>query len=86
MNDHQTSNTTEACQVLIKQLGIKAGDNVIELGTGTGTFAIQAARIGAKVNAVDVFEAMLTYPQQKASIAGVKSLNFDHAGFSYLRT
>jgi ubiquinone/menaquinone biosynthesis C-methylase UbiE len=78
---NQTSNTPEACQVLIEQLGIAADHNVIELGTGTGTFAIQAALIGAKVYAVDVSQAMLTYAKQKASIADVKSIDFHHAGF-----
>jgi len=78
---NQTSNTPEACQVLIEQLGIAADHNVIELGTGTGTFAIQAALIGAKVYAVDVSPAMLTYAKQKASIADVKSIEFHHAGF-----
>lgn len=78
---NQTSNTPEACQVLIQQLGIAAGDNVIELGTGTGTFAIETALIGAKVDAVDVSQAMLTYAKQKASIAGVESLEFHQAGF-----
>ena len=78
---NQTSNTPEACQELIKQLGITAGHNVIELGTGTGTFAIQAALIGAKVDAVDVSQAMLTYAKQKANKAGVESIKFHHAGF-----
>lgn len=78
---NQTSNTPEACQDLIQQLGITAGHNVIELGTGTGTFAIQAALLGAKVDAVDVSQAMLTYAKQKANQTGVKSVEFHHAGF-----
>jgi ubiquinone/menaquinone biosynthesis C-methylase UbiE len=78
---NQTSNTPEACQVLIEQLGIAAGHTVIELGTGTGTFAIQSALVRAKVYAVDVSQAMLTYAKQKASMAGVESIEFHQAGF-----
>lgn len=78
---NQTSNTPEACQVLIKQLGIAVGQTVIELGTGTGNFAIQSALVGAKVYAVDVSQAMLTYAQQKANTAGIDSIEFHHAGF-----
>jgi putative AdoMet-dependent methyltransferase len=78
---NQTSNMPEACQVLIEQLGITAGHTVIELGTGTGNFAIQSAIVGAKVYAVDVSQAMLNYAQQKANTAGINSIEFHHAGF-----
>ena len=78
---NQTSNTPEACQVLIEKLSITPDNTVIELGTGTGNFAIQSALIGAKVYAVDVSQAMLNYAQQKANTAGIKSLEFHHAGF-----
>lgn len=78
---NQKSSTPEAEQILIERLGIEAGDTVIDLGTGTGTFALQAALVGAKVYAVDVSQAMLTYAQEKAIASGVKFIEFRKAGF-----
>jgi putative AdoMet-dependent methyltransferase len=79
---NQRSSTVEAEQALVKQLSIKSGDTVIDLGCGTGTFAIQAALTGATVHAVDVSQPMLTYAEQKAAAAGVKNrIQFHHQGF-----
>jgi len=78
---NQKSSTPEAEQALIEHLGIATGDTVIDLGTGTCTLAIQAALVGAKVYAVDVSQAMLTYAGQKATASGVDSIEFHHAGF-----
>lgn len=77
----QKSNTTEVNQELIQRLGIGKGHSVIEIGTGTGTFAIQAALAGANVYAVDVSTAMLAYAQKKASAANVANIEFHLAGF-----
>lgn len=66
---------------VLDKLGVKAGEVLIDFGAGTGTFAIQAARRGAKVFAVDVSAAMLEFAQAKAAQAGVRDLTFCHAGF-----
>jgi len=66
-----------------ERLGIKAGHTVIDLGTGTGTFAIQAALLGAKVYAVDVSQAILM-PKKRRSLMGLSRLS-SQAGFN-LRT
>jgi cyclopropane fatty-acyl-phospholipid synthase-like methyltransferase len=68
---NQISSSVEEEQELMTQLGISAGHAIIEFGCGTGTFAIQAALVGAYVYAVDVSQAMLQYAQQKAQKAGV---------------
>lgn len=54
---------------------------MIEFGTGTGAFALQAARQCARVYAVDISSAMLEYANVKAKKAGIKNILFRHGGF-----
>lgn len=78
---NQTSSTVEVEQALVAQLGISSGHTVIELGAGTGTFAIQASLAGAYVHAVDVSQVMLAYARNKAHRVGATNIEFHHAGF-----
>lgn len=78
---NQKSSTIEAERTLVNRLGISAGNTAIDIGCGTGTFAIQAALAGAKVYAVDISQAMLTYAQQKAQAANAVDIEFHNAGF-----
>jgi ubiquinone/menaquinone biosynthesis C-methylase UbiE len=55
--------------------GLKAGDSVLDLGTGTGMLAIAFARAGMAVTAMDPEPEMLEAARAKAVAAGV-SLNF----------
>lgn len=77
----QPSSTPEKEQALVLRLGISSGHTIIDLGAGTGTFAIQAAITGASAHAIDISQAMLTYAQSKAQKAGVTSIQFHQAGF-----
>ena len=56
---------TESLHVL-DSLGIKSGNVLIDFGSGTGTFAIQAAKRCNKVYAVDVSPAMIERAKTKA--------------------
>ncbi|OWY65127.1 SAM-dependent methyltransferase [cyanobacterium TDX16] len=78
---NQTSSTVAAERSLVAQFGISRGHTVIDLGSGTGTFAIQAALAGADVYAVDVSKTMLAYAQEKAIEAKAENIQFHHAGF-----
>lgn len=53
-----TSSIPEKEQALILRLGISSGHTIIDLGAGTGTFAIQAAITGASTHAVDISQAI----------------------------
>lgn len=75
----QFSSRPELEQVLVKRLDILPGHVVADLGAGTGTFAIEAARAGAIVYAVDISQAMLSYAQRKAG--DVSNIHFHQAGF-----
>ncbi|MDM9381083.1 class I SAM-dependent methyltransferase [Chlorogloeopsis sp. ULAP01] len=77
----QTSSTPQKEQALVKRLGISLGHTVIDLGAGTGTFAIQAALEGAFVHAIDISQSMLAYAQQKARKMGASTIKFHRAGF-----
>lgn len=79
--DRNQKSSIQAEQALLKQLGISKGHRVIDFGTGTGTFAIQAALSGAHVYAVDISQAMLTYAQDKACAVGAETIEFHHGGF-----
>ncbi|MBD2099744.1 class I SAM-dependent methyltransferase [Leptolyngbya sp. FACHB-261] len=78
----QLSSTPEKEQALVARLGIGSGHTVVDLGAGTGAFAIRAALSGAAVvHAVDISQAMLTYAENKAQQAGVEQIQFHRAGF-----
>jgi ubiquinone/menaquinone biosynthesis C-methylase UbiE len=80
--DRKQRSTAEKAQALVQRLGIARGQVVIDLGCGTGTFAMQAALAGASVHAVDVSPLMLRYVQQQAAAAEVlEQMQFHHQGF-----
>ena len=62
-------------------LGLASSDVLIDFGSGTGTFAIAAARRCARVHAVDVSQAMIDYAKAKAIRAGISNIIFLTAGF-----
>ncbi len=69
------------CASILEVLSLTPQSVVIEIGTGTGAFAIHAARCCANVFAVDISEPMLERAQQKAGKAGLENITFCHAGF-----
>jgi ubiquinone/menaquinone biosynthesis C-methylase UbiE len=54
---------------------------VVDLGTGTGQFALAAARRFGHVTAVDVSPAMLALVRERAADAGLGNLDCVRAGF-----
>jgi len=69
------------CTAILDTLAVTKQSVVIELGTGTGAFAIHAARRCASVYAVDVSSIMLEYAKQRSVKAGLENISFCHAGF-----
>jgi ubiquinone/menaquinone biosynthesis C-methylase UbiE len=68
-------------RALIARLGLGPGQVVVDLGCGTGSFALEAARRGLAVHAVDVSRAMLDRVAAKAEAEGLAKLSVHHAGF-----
>lgn len=70
---------------ILDRLDLKNNHKIIDFGSGTGAFSIQAASRCEKVLAIDVSEAMLEFAKQKARKAGVSNIEFHHAGYlSYM--
>jgi putative AdoMet-dependent methyltransferase len=74
-------NVEKENELILESLRVKPEHVLIDLGTGTGAFALQAARHCAKVYAVDVSRVMLEYAKRKAEKAGVSNIVFCHGGF-----
>jgi ubiquinone/menaquinone biosynthesis C-methylase UbiE len=65
--------------------GLDQTSTVVDLGAGTGRFALAAARRFGQVIAVDISPAMLGLLRERAAAAGVANLRCVRAGFlSYL--
>jgi len=61
--------TTPVAANLVAFAGIRAGQRVLDVGTGTGVAAITAARSGAEVCALDLAPELLEQAKQDAAIA-----------------
>ena len=68
-------------QEILNFLELQADHTVLEIGTGTGEFALSAARHCSKVYAVDLSEGMLRYAEKKARSEGVSNVKFLLGGF-----
>jgi putative AdoMet-dependent methyltransferase len=65
---------------IILRLGLGPESVVIDLGSGTGAFALNAAKKCKEIFAVDVSSAMLDYCRQKAEQEGLSNIVFYNAG------
>lgn len=66
---------------LLRGLGLDEGSVLVDLGAGTGAFALAAAPHCRRVIAVDVSPAMLEVIAAKAEARGMTNLAVAHAGF-----
>ncbi len=63
--------TTPVAGQLVKFAGIRPGERVLDIATGTGVVAITAARAGAQVSALDLTPPLLEVARENAGVAGV---------------
>lgn len=61
--------TTPVAAELVRFSGVHAGERVLDVGTGTGVVAITAARLGARVEALDLTPELLAQARENAQIA-----------------
>jgi ubiquinone/menaquinone biosynthesis C-methylase UbiE len=67
--------------VLLQQLGLHRHSEVVDLGAGTGQFALAAASACARVVAVDVSSVMLQRLQAKINEAHLSNVEVVQSGF-----
>ena len=65
---------------IIQKLGLGLGSIVIDMGSGTGAFALHAARKCRTVYAVDISAAMLEYCREHAERQGLTNIVFCQGG------
>jgi putative AdoMet-dependent methyltransferase len=65
---------------VINALGLKPDDIVIDMGSGTGAFALNAAKHCRTVYAIDISKAMIGYSREKAAKEGIKNVIFCEGG------
>jgi ubiquinone/menaquinone biosynthesis C-methylase UbiE len=68
---------------LVERAGIHDGDRVLDLATGTGEVAVRAAKLGAKVTAIDIASPMIEKARRRAEEAGA-DIAFDVGDAEYL--
>lgn len=68
-------------QERIELLGLDKQSSLIDMGCGTGAFAVHAADYYKKIYAVDVSQLMINHARRKANEAGIDNIEFHHGGF-----
>jgi SAM-dependent methyltransferase len=63
--------TTMPAARLVKHADIRAGDRVLDVACGTGVVAVTAARLGARVTALDLTPELLAAARDNVRTAGV---------------
>ena len=66
---------------LLRDLGLSESHTLVDLGAGTGTFALVVAPLCRRVVAVDVSPLMLSLLRQKAEQAGIENIECVRSGF-----
>jgi SAM-dependent methyltransferase len=74
----------ESGEALVKDLDITSGLNILDLGSGDGTTALPAARLGAEVLGVDIASNLVAAGNQRAQSEGLTNLRFQEGDASDL--
>jgi SAM-dependent methyltransferase len=69
---------------LVKDIGVEPGMQVLDLGSGDGTTAVPAAKLGADVQGVDIASNLVEAGNRRAQEAGLDNLRFQEGDASNL--
>ena len=67
--------------ILVKALSPSPESTILEIGSGTGEFAIALSKLCHKLYAIDVSPVMIDYAREKARFNKVGNIEFYNAGF-----
>ena len=67
--------------ILVKALSPSPESTILEIGSGTGEFAIALSKLCHKLYAIDVSPVMIDYAREKAGFNKVGNFEFYNAGF-----
>jgi ubiquinone/menaquinone biosynthesis C-methylase UbiE len=79
-HSHSARNDAEY-QAILDRIDPQSDWTLMDIGAGTGTFALAAAERCREVLAVDVSQAMLDIAASKAAAVGIENMKFLHGGF-----
>lgn len=68
--------TTPVAGRLVRFARIRPGERALDVGTGTGVVAITAARVGAKVSALDLSPVLIDEARRNGRIAGFDDISW----------
>ena len=74
----------ESGEALVRAIGVAPGERVLDLGSGDGTTALPAAKLGADVLGVDIASNLVRAGQARAREAGLANLRFQEGDASAL--
>jgi SAM-dependent methyltransferase len=84
MDNAFTANTLSEVDFLVKELELKPGATILDVGCGTGRHAVELARRGFAVTGVDLSEGMLAEARKHAAGARVE-VTLIHANAARMR-
>jgi ubiquinone/menaquinone biosynthesis C-methylase UbiE len=61
----------EVARVLVERVGVRPGEEMLDVATGSGNVAIPAAALGAAVTGLDLTPKLLDAARERAAVAGV---------------
>lgn len=68
-------------ELIFNHLKLSKNSSLLDIGAGTGLFAIEAAKICQKVIAIDISEVMLEQARKFAKSENLKNISFIKGGF-----
>ncbi|MCM3135812.1 class I SAM-dependent methyltransferase [Paenibacillus polysaccharolyticus] len=71
----------EEAETIANHIHLGPSDRILEVGTGTGNYALKASKMCKHVYAIDVAQVMLERAKQKADNQKISNITFEHAGF-----
>ena len=80
-NHQRFRNFEKESALILEALSLGKEHSAIDIGCGTGAFAVNAARTCKKIYAVDVSEEMLACTRKTAEAAGLSNVEFHRGGF-----